>query len=148
MLRRLIPTPTPIWGALTLSAMVILGLPHQAHAACTGEQTEALYGSERSCPEEIRKVSCDGRSIDLQSEGPACCTLKASKSVKWRCGTDEALTFKCKGRGKDARFLSVRHTSAGLMFVCVGDKVLEVTEQPTEEGAVSTGASGGAGGSE
>lgn len=140
MLRTLIPCAMALGFTLTAIA--------PAHANCAAPTNEALYTSNRSCPEEIRKVSCGGNSVDLMAVKDACCKLRASKSVKWRCGTDEALTFKCKGRGKEANFLSVLKTDAGLRFVCLGEKVVVAPEEPPTPPPASGRGGGGAGGSD
>lgn len=111
--------------ALIAFAMLVLllpGLPAHAQTSCAPAKTDALWTRERSCPEEIRKVSCGGTSIDLMAGRQACCQLRPSKAVSWRCGTDEALSFKCKGAGKNAALLSVTKTSSGVRFVCLGEK--------------------------
>ena len=126
MLRTLI-----VPGLATLALAGITASP--ALASCAPDKTEALYSSDRSCPEQIRKVSCDGASIDLMASGPACCPLKQAKSVNWRCGTDEALKFKCKGAGKGADFLSIQKTADGLAFICLGQKPVVTTSGDLED---------------
>ncbi|MEM1298294.1 MAG: hypothetical protein AAGH68_03365 [Pseudomonadota bacterium] len=135
MLRTLIPCAMALGVALTAIG--------PAHANCAAPTKEALYTSNRSCPEEIRKVSCGGNSVDLMADTSACCKLRQAKSVKWRCGTDEALRFECRGKGKNADFLSVRKTAAGVRFVCLGEKVVVAPEQPPAPPPAAGGAGGG-----
>ncbi|MFK7944234.1 MAG: hypothetical protein AB8B85_15160 [Paracoccaceae bacterium] len=114
-------------GALVL--MVAPVAPTMAQGTCEPGSTVNLLAANRKCPEDIRKVSCGGTSIDLAGDAKACCKLKPSKTVSWRCGTDESIDFTCKGSGKTAEMLSVRRTSNGVKFVCLGAKETPPPEQ-------------------